>query len=108
MEYAVEPKLWALRSEASSMSKIPTRVVRESSDSELPITVRIGKSGVVDSVIDELKDQLSSRPLVKIKLNRGVANGSSERMEIFSTLASRTSSLISFSRGNIVVLWSGK
>ena len=30
------------------MSKIPTRVVRESSDSELPITVRIGKSGVVD------------------------------------------------------------
>ena len=67
MEYAVEPKLWALRSEVSSMSKIPTWVVRESSDSELPITVRIGKSGVVDSVIDELKDQLSSRPLVKIK-----------------------------------------
>lgn len=108
MEYAVEPKLWALRSEASSMSKIPTRIVRESSDSELPITVRIGKSGVVDSVIDELKDQLSSRPLVKIKLNRGVANGSSERTEIFSTLASKTSSLVSFSRGNIVVLWSGK
>ena len=90
------------------MSKIPTRIVRESSDSELPITVRIGKSGVVDSVIDELKDQLSSRPLVKIKLNRVVANGSSERTEIFSTLASKTSSLVSFSRGNIVVLWAGK
>ena len=40
------------------MSKIPTRIVRESSDSDLPITVRIGKSGVVDSVIHELKDQL--------------------------------------------------
>lgn len=90
------------------MSKIPTRIVRESSDSELPITVRIGKSGVIDSVIDELKDQLSSRSLVKIKLNRGVAIGSSERMEIFSTLATKTSSIVSFSRGNIVVLWSGK
>ena len=90
------------------MSKIPTRISRKSSDSELQITVRIGKSGVVDSVIDEVKDQLSSRPLVKIKLNRGVAHGSSERTEIFSSLASKTSSVISFSRGNIVVLWSGK
>ena len=90
------------------MSKIPTRIVRESSDSDLPITVRIGKSGVVDSVIHELKDQLSSRSLVKVKLNRGVANGFSERTEIFSTLANKTSSIISFSRGNIVVLWSGK
>ena len=90
------------------MSKIPTRIARKSSDSELQITVRIGKSGVVDSVIDEVKDQLSSRPLVKIKLNRGVANGSSERTEIFSSLASKTSSVITFSRGNIVVLWSGR
>ena len=87
------------------MSKIPTRIVRESSDSDLPITVRIGKSGVVNSVIQELKDQLSSRNLVKVKLNRGVANGSSERKEIFSTLATKTSSIVSFSRGNIVVLW---
>ena len=46
------------------MSKIPSRIVRESSDSELPITVRIGKSGVIDSVIDELKDQLSSSCLL--------------------------------------------
>ena len=84
------------------------RILRESSDSELPITVRIGKSGVIDSVIDELKDQLSSRSLVKIKLNRGVANGSSERTEIFATLATKTSSVVSFSRGNVVVLWSGK
>ncbi|MAV57296.1 MAG: YhbY family RNA-binding protein [Candidatus Thalassarchaeaceae archaeon] len=90
------------------MSKIPSRVIRESSDSELPITVRIGKSGVVDSVIEELKNQLSSRSIVKIKLNRGIANGSSERTEIFSSLATKTSSIISFSRGNIVVLWSGK
>ena len=108
MEYAVEPKQWVLPSEVISVSKIPTRIVRESSDSELPITVRIGKSGVIDSVIDELKDQLSSRSLVKIKLNRGVGIGSSERMEIFSTLATKTSSIVSFSRGNIVVLWSGK
>ena len=94
--------------ECNSMSKIPSRVIRESSDSELPITVRIGKSGVVDSVIEELKNQLSSRSIVKIKLNRGIANGSSERTEIFSSLATKTSSIISFSRGNIVVLWSGK
>lgn len=108
MEGAVEPKPWALRSGVVSMSKIPSRIVRESSNAELPITVRVGKSGVVDSVIDEVKDQLSSRPLVKIKLNRGVANGSSERTDIFTDLAYKTSSIVTFSRGNIVVLWSGR
>tara|TARA_B110000014_G_scaffold252467_1_gene230839 strand:- start:470 stop:751 length:282 start_codon:yes stop_codon:yes gene_type:complete len=89
-------------------SKIPSRIIRQSSDPNLPITVRIGKSGVIDTVIDEIKEQLSSRALVKIKVNRGIANGNSERSEIFSSLALSTSSIIAFSRGNVLVLWSGK
>ncbi len=90
------------------MPEIPTRITKISSDPNLPITVRIGKSGLNTSVIDEISDQLSSRSIVKIKINRGVAEDSSQRSEIFSSLASSTSSKISFSRGNVVVLWSGK
>ncbi|DAC48122.1 MAG: RNA-binding protein [Euryarchaeota archaeon] len=90
------------------MSEIPGRIIKISSDPNLPITVRIGKSGVINSVIEEISDQLSSRSLVKIKLNRGIASDAAQRSELFSSLASSTSSKISFSRGNVVVLWSGK
>ena len=90
------------------MQEIPSRIIKVSSDPNLPITVRIGKSGLIDSVIEEISDQLSSRSIIKIKINRGVAENSAHRSEIFSSLASSTSSKISFSRGNVVVLWSGK
>ena len=90
------------------MQEIPTRIIKVSSDPNLPITVRIGKSGLIDSVIEEISDQLSSRSIIKIKINRGVAENSAQRSEIFSSLASSTSSKISCSRGNVVVLWSGK
>ena len=89
------------------MTEIPTRIIKVSKDPKLPITVRIGKLGVIDSVIDEISDQLSKRSIVKIKINRGVVSDSDKRSELFSSLASSTSSRISFSRGNVVVLWSG-
>tara|TARA_B100000575_G_scaffold70545_1_gene54842 strand:+ start:16619 stop:16891 length:273 start_codon:yes stop_codon:yes gene_type:complete len=89
------------------MTEIPTRIIKVSKDPKLPITVRIGKLGVIDSVIDEISDQLSKRSIVKIKINRGVVSDSGKRSELFSFLASSTSSRISFSRGNVVVLWSG-
>ena len=69
------------------MQEIPTRIIKVSSDPNLPITVRIGKSGLIDSVIDEISDQLSSRSIIKIKINRGVAENSDQRSEIFSSLA---------------------
>ena len=51
------------------MPEIPTRITKISSDPNLPITVRIGKSGLITSVIDEISDQLSNRSIVKIKIN---------------------------------------
>ena len=52
-------------------------------DRSTPITVRIGKDGITDSVVSELSDQLSKRGLVKAKANRGMLNGSSERTDAF-------------------------
>ena len=55
---------------------IPNTIKRNAMDSSLEITIRVGKLGINDSVIDELKQQLKKRKLVKMKVNQGIANGS--------------------------------
>ena len=85
---------------------IPNAIKRNAMDSSLEITIRVGKLGINDSVI-ELKQQLKKRKLVKVKVNQGVANGSSERKELFSLISSSSESTLVFQRGNIAVFWSG-
>ena len=88
--------------------KIPQSIVQRAKDRSTPVTVRIGKDGITDSVVSELSDQLSKRGLVKAKANRGMLNGSSERTGAFEGLADVTGSILVHSRGNIAVFWSGK
>ena len=83
-------------------------MLRQAKDKATTVTVRVGKDGITDSVIKELSDQLSNRDLVKAKANRGVANGSAERSEMFRLLAESTGSTIVHIRGNVAVFWSGK
>ena len=71
---------------------IPDSVLRQAKDKATAVTVRVGKDGITDSVIQELTDQLSTRGLVKAKANRGVANSSAERSEMFSLHAESTGS----------------
>ena len=80
---------------------------RQAKDKTTSVSVRIGKDGVTDSVVQELSDQLSKRGLVKVKANRGVANGAAERSEMFGLLAEATGSRLVHHRGNVAVFWSG-
>lgn len=89
-------------------SSIPDSVLRQAKDKATAVTVRVGKDGITDSVIQELSDQLSNRGLVKTKANRGVANSSAERSEMFRLLAESTGSIMVHIRGNVAVFWSGK
>ena len=52
--------------------KVPGSILRQAKDASLPVTMRIGKSGLTDAVVVELEGQLSSRTLVKAKVNRGL------------------------------------
>ena len=90
------------------MNSIPDRIIRQSSDPSLRVSVRIGKSGSTDAIVAELEDQLKTRELVKVKANRGIAGDSQERDAIFSSLASESKSRLVFQRGNVAVFWSGK
>lgn len=70
---------------------------------ELDVTVWVGKSGV-ESVVDELDDQLSSRDLVKVKFLRAARAGSSTE-EKAADLADRVDAELIETRGHTAVIY---
>ena len=86
---------------------IPKAIKRNAMANSLEITMRVGKLGLNESVVDELKQQLLKRKLVKMKVNQGVATGASERKILFESISSKSESILVFQRGNIAVFWSG-
>ncbi|MGQ3412312.1 YhbY family RNA-binding protein [Natrinema versiforme] len=69
---------------------------------DLDVTVWVGKSGI-DSVVDELDDQLSDRDLVKVKFLRAARAGSSTE-EKAADLAETVSADLIETRGHTAVL----
>jgi RNA-binding protein len=68
---------------------------------EADVTVWVGKAGV-DSVTDELVDQLEDRDVVKVKFLRS-ARGSDETADLADRLADQTGADIVDVRGNTAV-----
>ncbi|WP_137283409.1 YhbY family RNA-binding protein [Halorussus salinisoli] len=69
---------------------------------DLDVTVWVGKAGI-DSVTDELADQLADRELVKIKFLRA-ARGGTTTEELAEELAERVDADLVETRGNTAVL----
>jgi RNA-binding protein len=87
---------------------IPNAIKRKALDNTLEITIRVGKQGVNESVIDELKQQLVKRKLIKMKVNQGVASNNEERKLLFESISSGSESYLVLQRGNTAVFWSGE
>jgi RNA-binding protein len=68
----------------------------------LDVTVWVGKAGL-DSVTDELGDQLADRELVKVKFLRA-ARGGTTTEELAEELAERVDAELIETRGNTAVL----
>ena len=84
---------------------IPKRVIDSAKSNDLSVTLRVGKDGLTEAVVMELKDQLKSRELVKLKINKGVISERRGRESIISELEASTGSVSVFARGNIAVFW---
>jgi|TARA_B100001540_G_C15747700_1_gene615358 RNA-binding protein YhbY len=69
---------------------------------DLKITVRIGFNGIKESLIKEIKDQLNSRNMIKLKANKGVLDVSS-RKTFWQELADKTNSKVINQIGNVAV-----
>ena len=85
--------------------QVPRGILRQAKDASLPVTVRIGKGGVTEHVVIELREQLRKRGLVKLKANRGLLSNSEERATCFEGLAKNSNSVLAHSIGNVAVFW---
>ena len=86
------------------MSKIPLDIQKLANSRDFQPSVRIGKSGITDSLVQEIDEQLSRKEIVKIKINRGLFK-KDQIKEVWQHLSSETKSTIVTSRGNVCVLW---
>jgi RNA-binding protein len=87
------------------MTNIPSSIKRQAMDRDFQPSVRIGKTGVTENIIDEIIGQLKKRKLVKIKINKGIYERE-DRALVWQHLAESTSSVLALARGNVGVLWS--
>ena len=87
------------------MNNTEKKLKKQALNSSLEVTIRVGKSGLTESVVDELDSQLKSRTMVKAKLNRGLADDSADRQNLWQMLAEQTSSKLILIRGNIAVFY---
>ena len=69
------------------------------------ITINIGKSGIKDGVIDEIKRQLKAREVVKIKFSKGI---SSQKENYISDITLKSKSKLVDLRGNVAVIFKKK
>jgi RNA-binding protein len=89
----------------SNVTDIPSIIKRQAMDRDFQPSVRIGKTGVTDNIVEEIIGQLNKRKLVKIKINKGIYERE-DRALVWEHLAEATSSVLVLARGNVGVLWS--
>jgi len=69
------------------------------------ITVNIGKSGINESVVDEIKRQLKDREVVKIRFSKGI---SPQKQNYINQITEKSNSKLIDFRGNVAILFKKK
>jgi len=69
------------------------------------ITINIGKSGINESVVDEIKRQLKDREVVKIRFSKGI---SPQKQNYINQITEKSNSKLIDFRGNVAVLFKKK
>jgi len=67
---------------------------------DIPVTLHVGKSGITDSLIEELKEQIRRKKLVKVRMLRTSGN----RADVAAELAEKAGAEIVEVRGLTAVL----
>ncbi len=71
---------------------------------ELKPIIWIGKSGLTDNAIKEIKIQLKKKKLIKVKFLKSIVK-EKDKKELFNELASKTGSKVIHQVGFVVVLY---
>lgn len=102
-EHLLEQSLVGMAGENMSRD-IPASIRREALSRELQPSIRVGKSGITENLIEEIDSQLANRTVIKIKINRGLFE-KKDMDAVWNRLATETSSTLVMARGNVGVLW---
>jgi len=86
-----------------STISMPNKELKQKAKSLEP-SVRIGKSGLTESIIDEIKIHLKKKNLVKVKLLKSSIQGK-DKKAVARELAEKTSSVLVDRVGFVVVLY---
>ena len=84
---------------------IPEHIRKIAHDRSVKESLRIGRSGVSESTVEELNAQLSSRKVVKAKLNKGIVDDRESKSALFEELSQKTKSRLVDVRGNVAIYW---
>lgn len=87
------------------MTDVPTHIRKMAHDREFKVTIRIGRSGLSDAMYEELDAQLSSRKVVKVKMNKGLIEERADRKAVFQEIAVRVNAILVDARGNVAIYW---
>ncbi|MEN4006778.1 MAG: YhbY family RNA-binding protein [Methanobacteriaceae archaeon] len=69
------------------------------------ITINIGKSGINESVIEEIKRQLKAHEVIKLKFAKNI---SSEKQNYINNIIEKSNSKLIDLRGNVAVIFKKK
>jgi RNA-binding protein len=88
------------------MKTVDNKKIQElrSQAQSIEATLHVGKNGVTDAMVEELKAQIKRQKLVKVRL-LPAATGTSTVTEQAQALADATKSTLVEVRGNTAVLW---
>ncbi len=87
------------------MTDVPSHIRKMAHDREFKVTIRIGRSGLSDAMYEELNAQLSSRKVVKVKMNKGLIAERASRRTVFEEIAERVNAILVDARGNVAIYW---
>lgn len=69
------------------------------------MTINIGKAGINDNVIEEIKRQLKSKEIVKLRFAKNISN---EKESYLNSIINETRSNLVDLRGNVAVIYKKK
>lgn len=69
------------------------------------ITINIGKSGINENVIEEIKRQLKAHEVIKLKFAKNI---SSEKQNYINSIIEKSNSKLIDLRGNVAVIFKRK
>jgi len=85
------------------MSKKPWTEIRKKLHEKPDILV--GKNGITDSLVDEVKNQLKKKRILKVKFLRNIAQSKSDALKLAEELAMRTNAKIGKVIGKTAILY---